>query len=170
MIFHGAFGKELLTANRFKCWGLPRSKPMLVIQMPQHESSTNVNVHSQCSSFGNKHAFSITQNTAVYPLTVLACPGILREKGEDVYPWWWIWKVYFLFKCQPIPSPCVFQKCLWHFGSIPRYSSCYSKMVEIKVLLISLELCQFSSEEDLVSECFVEPRSDTRTAGTVGAG
>ena len=43
-------------------------------------------------------------------------------------------------------------------------------MVEIKVLLTSLDLCQFSSEEDLVSEYFVEPRSDTWTEGTVGAG
>lgn len=56
----------------------------------------------------------------------------------------------------------MFQKCLWHFGSIPKYSNCYSKMVEIKVLLTSVEHCQFSSEEDLVSEYFVKPGSDTR--------
>lgn len=53
---------------------------MLVIQTPQHESSANMNVHSQYNSFGNKPAFSITQNTAVYLLTIRAS-DTLRDKG-----------------------------------------------------------------------------------------
>lgn len=76
----------VINCKQIELLSTPWSKPVLVIQMPQHESSTNVDFHSQCSSFGASMHLALHKTQPSTPWQSLLVLVFWGRRGRTFIP------------------------------------------------------------------------------------